>query len=46
MRDDRYKGKSMTLIRPKSGSPYTAWPVMHTYLMTKGLKTVGPEEVG
>lgn len=43
VRDDRFKGKSMTLVRPKSGMPYTVWPVMHTYLVQKGLQSINQQ---
>lgn len=42
--DPRYKGRSMTLVRPKSGIPYTVWPVMHSYLTKKGLKSVDQQQ--
>ncbi|KAI7840270.1 hypothetical protein COHA_006052 [Chlorella ohadii] len=44
VRDDRFAGKSMTTVQPLSGTAYTVWPVMHTYLTEKGLKQVDEEE--
>lgn len=47
LRDDKYAGKwdeSLTTAVPKSGSPYVVWPIMHTQLVSKGLRSVTPEE--
>ena len=35
---------SMLVVTPKSGMPYTVWPVMHTYLSRKKLKTINQEQ--
>ncbi|KXZ43447.1 hypothetical protein GPECTOR_90g534 [Gonium pectorale] len=46
LRDDRFAGKfDQTLATPKSGTPYVVWPAMHTLLVSKGLRSVTPEEV-
>lgn len=50
VRDDRYAGvvenmpEEMTKITPKSGTPYTIWPMIHTELNSIGLKSVTPEQ--
>ena len=33
----------MMTVKPLSGGEYTVWPVMHTYLTTKKLKTINQE---
>ena len=35
----------LQVVRPKSGMPYIVWPVMHTYLVKRGLKQVEPQQV-
>jgi rhodanese-related sulfurtransferase len=37
--------KGMTQVVPLSGDPYTVWPVMHTFLTRKKLKSVTQDEV-
>ncbi|PNW83803.1 hypothetical protein CHLRE_04g217910v5 [Chlamydomonas reinhardtii] len=45
LRDDRFAGKfDQTLATPKSGTPYVVWPAIHTLLVSKGLRSVTPEE--
>jgi rhodanese-related sulfurtransferase len=48
VRDDRFAGlaaqEDVTLIKPKTGSAYQAWPVVHTTLTDAGLKTVDVQE--
>lgn len=48
VRDDRFAGlaadQSVTLIKPKTGSAYQAWPVVHTTLTDAGLKSVDVQE--
>lgn len=48
MRDDRFAGiaadEDRTLIKPKTGAAYQAWPVVHTTLSDAGLKSVDVEE--
>ncbi|GIL91563.1 hypothetical protein Vretifemale_19161, partial [Volvox reticuliferus] len=45
IRDDRFAGKfDQTLATPKSGTPYVVWPAIHTLLVSKGLRSVTPEE--
>ncbi|GFR51091.1 hypothetical protein Agub_g13417 [Astrephomene gubernaculifera] len=45
LRDDRFAGKfDQTLATPRSGTPYVVWPAMHTLLVSKGLRSVTPEE--
>ncbi|KAL6769906.1 hypothetical protein ACKKBG_A32820 [Auxenochlorella protothecoides x Auxenochlorella symbiontica] len=45
VKDARYTGaKYNTLITPKSGTPYTIWPVMHTELVRRKVRCVEPEE--
>lgn len=38
--------KAEIYVTPKSGMPYLVWPVMHTYLVSKKLKSVTQDEVG
>ena len=45
VRDPRWKGKSITTVKPLSGGSYTVWPVMHGYLTGKKLQTVDVDEV-
>eukprot|EP00197_Chlamydomonas_leiostraca_P009640 CAMPEP_0202865800 /NCGR_PEP_ID=MMETSP1391-20130828/6358_1 /ASSEMBLY_ACC=CAM_ASM_000867 /TAXON_ID=1034604 /ORGANISM="Chlamydomonas leiostraca, Strain SAG 11-49" /LENGTH=262 /DNA_ID=CAMNT_0049545677 /DNA_START=1 /DNA_END=789 /DNA_ORIENTATION=- len=45
VRDDRYAGQTSNIyIQPKSGSAYVIWPVVHTLLTEKGLRSVKPAE--
>uniref|UniRef100_A0A383W322 Rhodanese domain-containing protein n=1 Tax=Tetradesmus obliquus TaxID=3088 RepID=A0A383W322_TETOB len=48
VRDDRFAGiaadEDRTLIKPKTGAAYQAWPVVHTTLSDAGLKSVDVEE--
>ncbi|KAG2434001.1 hypothetical protein HYH02_012462 [Chlamydomonas schloesseri] len=45
LRDDRFAGKfDQTVATPKSGTPYVVWPAIHTLLVSKGLRSVTPEE--
>ncbi|KAF5833516.1 hypothetical protein DUNSADRAFT_10167 [Dunaliella salina] len=50
VRDDRYAGvvdgmpEEATKVTPKSGTPYTIWPLIHTELNSIGLKSVTPEQ--
>ncbi|KIZ04155.1 hypothetical protein MNEG_3803 [Monoraphidium neglectum] len=48
VRDDRLADLSVddskTVIQPKTGAAYQAWPVVHTVLNDAGLKTVSCEE--
>lgn len=45
VKDARYTGaKYNTLITPKSGTPYTIWPVMHTELVRRKVRCVEPQE--
>jgi len=48
VRDDRFADiagdESKTLIKPKTGAAYMAWPVVHTTLKEAGLQSVSPEE--
>ncbi|KAG2482004.1 hypothetical protein HYH03_019042 [Edaphochlamys debaryana] len=47
VRDDRKAnegGMEEITATPISGTSYVVWPVMHTTLVTKGLKSVTPEE--
>jgi len=47
VRDDKRGlpvSKMNTLIQPKSGAAYTAWPVVHTILAEHGLKSYSVEE--
>lgn len=47
MRDDRLVGKVTgddTVAKPKTGAEYVVWPICHTYLTSKGLKSVDPEQ--
>eukprot|EP00879_Flechtneria_rotunda_P006814 GHRR01007158.1.p1 GENE.GHRR01007158.1~~GHRR01007158.1.p1 ORF type:complete len:259 (+),score=33.78 GHRR01007158.1:577-1353(+) len=48
VRDDRYAGlaanESATLITPKTGAAYRAWPVVHTTLSDIGLQSVDVQE--
>ena len=34
----------MTTVTPLSGAPYTVWPIMHTFLTSKKLKSVNQDE--
>ncbi|KAI8108914.1 hypothetical protein M9435_005331 [Picochlorum sp. BPE23] len=36
--------RSMLVVTPKSGMPYTVWPVMYTYLVRKKLKTINQDQ--
>lgn len=36
--------KAVMTVTPLSGSPYTVWPVMHTYLTSKKLKSVDQDQ--
>eukprot|EP00882_Tetradesmus_deserticola_P019726 GHRQ01021256.1.p1 GENE.GHRQ01021256.1~~GHRQ01021256.1.p1 ORF type:complete len:135 (+),score=5.55 GHRQ01021256.1:725-1129(+) len=49
VRDDRFAGiaadEGRTLIKPKTGAAYQAWPVVHTTLSDAGLKGVDVQEV-
>lgn len=36
--------RSMLVVTPKSGMPYTVWPVMYTYLARKKLKTINQDQ--
>lgn len=44
VRDDRFAAMENTTIETKTGSNYTVWPVVHTTLTMKGLKSVSPKE--
>jgi hypothetical protein len=37
---------TLTVIKPLTGSEYTVWPIMHSYLTKKKLKSIKGEEVG
>lgn len=36
--------ESMLVVTPMSGMPYTVWPVMHTYLTKKKLKSINKDQ--
>ncbi|WPT14114.1 Rhodanese-like domain-containing protein 14 [Picochlorum sp. SENEW3] len=36
--------RSMLVVTPKSGMPYTVWPVMYTYLARKKLKSINQDQ--
>ncbi|KAJ9519247.1 hypothetical protein QJQ45_017897 [Haematococcus lacustris] len=45
VRDDRYIGvEQQTMIVPKSGTPYTVWPVIHAELTARNLQSVTAAE--
>eukprot|EP00877_Chromochloris_zofingiensis_P007463 jgi/Chrzof1/2970/Cz12g06140.t1 len=48
VKDERFadlaQDPDKTLIKPRTGTPYQAWPVVHTTLTDAGLKSISPQE--